>query len=52
MEPASKPGHSGVVILTYVLIAYFIVDGILMIILAIAHRQPAELAIANMQGTK
>jgi uncharacterized membrane protein HdeD (DUF308 family) len=30
---------SGVVILTYVLIAYFIVDGILMIILAIAHRR-------------
>jgi uncharacterized membrane protein HdeD (DUF308 family) len=30
---------SGLVILTYVLIAYFIVDGILMIILAIAHRR-------------
>jgi uncharacterized membrane protein HdeD (DUF308 family) len=30
---------SGLVILTYVLIAYFIVDGTLMIILAIAHRR-------------
>jgi uncharacterized membrane protein HdeD (DUF308 family) len=30
---------SGVVILTYVLIDYFIVDGILMIILAITHRR-------------
>ena len=30
---------SGLVILTYVLIAYFIADGILMIILAIAHRR-------------
>jgi uncharacterized membrane protein HdeD (DUF308 family) len=29
----------GLVILTYVLIAYFIIDGILMIILAIAHRR-------------
>lgn len=30
---------NGLVILTYVLIAYFIVDGILMIILAVAHRR-------------
>ena len=30
---------TGLVILTYVLIAYFIADGILMIVLAIAHRR-------------
>ena len=38
-EPLVSNHESGLIILTYVLIAYFIVGGILMIILAIAHRR-------------